>query len=78
MERQAIIGDTRDGGRRADEAERHIYKRVEGEFRSGTVERDDECEAFVLRNPLLAWKTLMNKTLVSGDVTSIKSRHRLA
>lgn len=61
------------GGGRADKTECHIYKRVEGESRSGAVQRDDKREMFVFRDPLLAWKTLMNRSLVSGHAMVTKS-----
>ena len=72
VEWYAILGDTGDRGRRADEAECHVDKRVERELRSRVAERDDEREVLVLRNPLLAGKTLMSEGLVSGHATAVK------
>lgn len=33
-----------------------------------TVQRDNEREVFVLRDPLLAWKTLMNRRFASEQL----------
>ena len=62
MEPQSILGDVEDGGRRADEAERHVYKRVKREFCSGIAQRDETRKVFVLDEPLLAGQSLMTKS----------------
>ena len=67
-----MLGDAENGGRRTDEAECHIYKRVEREFCSRTAQRDDKRKVLVFGEPLLARQTLMNTGSVKGRMMAIR------